>query len=291
MTGAVTVLAAITAFFIMTEYFRSSAVILPDADKSKLGSMGGGISDLAAMAGVNVGGEGSIVKLYPTILKSESVLRNVIYTKYKTKKFSDSVDLIQYWEIKEKSPERDYEVALLGLRNALEVSIDIKLNIVSIAIETEEPQLSADILNTIISTLDKFIRTKRNSNASEQRKWIEVRLAEVKDDLSKAENALKEFREKNRVVSGSPQLLLDQERMLREVQINSTMYVELKKQLELAKIEEIRSTPIISVMDYARAFCKEGTSQKSDYCSLVDDVGICWSWRISCHQGDIWRKD
>jgi uncharacterized protein involved in exopolysaccharide biosynthesis len=245
------------AFFILTEYFRSSAVILPDADKSKLGSLGGGISDLAAMAGVNVGGEGSIVKLYPTILKSESVLKNVIYTKYKTKNFSDSVNLIQYWEIKEKSPERDYEVALLDLRNALEVSIDIKLNVVSIAIETEEPQLSADILNTVISTLDKFIRTKRNSNASEQRKWVEARLIEVKDDLSKAENTLKEFREKNRVVSGSPQLLLDQERMLREVQINSTMYVELKKQLELAKIEEIRSTPIISVMDYARPPAKK----------------------------------
>jgi uncharacterized protein involved in exopolysaccharide biosynthesis len=262
VTGAVTIL-AIAFSFLLPETFKSTAVILPDTDKSKLPSLSGGLSDLAALAGVTVGGEGAIVKLYPTIIKSESVLQNVIYAKYKTNKFTDSVNLIQYWEIKEKSPGRDYEVTLMGLRNALDVNIDIKLNVVSMTIETEEPQLSADILNTIIRTLDKFIRTKRNSNASEQRKWIEVRLAEVKADLSNAENALKDFREKNRMVSGSPQLLLDQERLMREMQINSTMYIELKKQLELVRIEEIRSTPIISVMDYARPAAKKEHPKKA----------------------------
>ena len=125
------------------------------------------------------------------------------------------------------------------------------------SIETEEPQLSADILNNVIRFSDKFIRTKRNTSALEQRKWIEARLVEVKEDLSTAENKLKEFREKNRMVSGSPQLLLDQERLARELQINSTMYIELKKQYELIKIEEIRTTPIISVMDYGRAAAKK----------------------------------
>lgn len=255
VTGTVTVLAIIISL-ILPETFKSTAVILPDTEKSKLGSLSG-MSDLAAMAGITVGGEVSIVKLYPTILKSESVLQNVIYTKYKTKEYSDSVNLIQYWDIKEKNPERDYEVALLNLRTRLDIAMDIKTAVVTMSIETEEPQLSADILNNTIRAADRFIRTKRNTNALEQRKWIETRLVEVKADLSKAENVLKEFREKNRMVSSSPQLLLDQERLLREVQINSTMYVELKKQYELAKIEEIRTTPIISVMDYGRPAAKK----------------------------------
>jgi len=251
VTGVVTALAIIYSL-ILPESFKSTAVILPDADKSKLGSLGG-ISDLAAIAGISVGGEGSIVKLYPTILKSESVLRGVIYAKYQTKEFSDSVNLIQYWRIKDKNPERDYEVALQNLRAGLDVAMDLKTAVLTMSIETSEPQLSADILNTVIGTLERFIRTKRNTNASEQRKWIEARLIEVKEDLSKAENVLKNFREKNRSISGSPQLLLDQERFMREVQINATMYTELKKQYELVKIEEIRTTPIINVMDYARA--------------------------------------
>lgn len=260
-TGAVTILAVVISL-LLPEYFKSTAILLPDTDKSRLASLGG-ISDLASLAGMSVGGEVSLVKLYPTIIKSESVLKNVIYTKYKTKKFSDSVNLIQYWEIKNKSPERDYEIALLGLRGALDVSLDIKTNVLTMAIETKEPQLSADIVNTVVHSLDEFIRTKRTTNASEQRKWIEERLVEVKEDLTKAENNLKNFREKNRVVSGSPQLLLDQERLAREVQINSTMYIELKKQYEIVKIEEIKNVPIINVMDYARPAAKKDRPKKA----------------------------
>jgi uncharacterized protein involved in exopolysaccharide biosynthesis len=65
------------------------------------------------------------------------------------------------------------------------------------------------------------------------------------------------------MVSSSPQLLLDQERLMREVQINTVMYTELKKQYELAKIEEIRTTPIINVMDYGRAAAKKERPKRS----------------------------
>jgi uncharacterized protein involved in exopolysaccharide biosynthesis len=262
ITGAVTV-AAIIISLLLTETFKSTAILLPDTDKSKLPSTSGGISDLAAMAGINIGGEGSIVKLYPTIIKSESVLRNVIYSKYRTKKYSDSVNLIQYWKIEPTKPGMDYEIALLSLRTGLDIALDLKTAVLTMSIETEEPQLSADILNCTIRAMENNIRTKRNTNASEQRKWIEARLVEVKADLSKAENVLKDFREKNRSLIGSPQLLLDQERLMREMQINSTMYVELKKQYELVKIEEIRTTPIINVMDYARAAAKKEHPKRS----------------------------
>jgi uncharacterized protein involved in exopolysaccharide biosynthesis len=262
VTGVVTLLAIIISL-LLPESFKSTAVLLPDTDKSKLPSASGGLSDLAAMAGVNVGGEASVVRLYPTILKGESVLQAVIAAKYQTKEYPDSVNLIQYWKIKEKNAERDFEVALLNLRTGLDVSLDLKTAVLTMSIETEEPQLSADILNNTIRAADKFIRTKRNTNASEQRKWIDARLVEVKADLSKAENTLKDFREKNRSISGSPQLLLDQERLMREVQINSTIYTELKKQYELVKIEEIRTTPIINVMDYARAAAKKEHPKRS----------------------------
>jgi uncharacterized protein involved in exopolysaccharide biosynthesis len=260
VTGIVTVLAVIISF-ILHESFKSTAVLLPDTDKSKVASLGG-MSDFVALAGVNVSGEVPLVKLYPTIIKSESVLKNVIYSRYQTKEYSDSVNLIQYWEIKEKSPERDYEVALIALRSLLAITMDTKTSVITMSIETEEPQLSADILNNIINAVEISIRTKRNSNASEKRKWIDSRLVEAKADLSKSENALKVFREKNRMVSGSPQLLLDQERLAREIEINSTIYVELKKQYELARIEEIRTTPIISVLDYGRAAAKKESPKR-----------------------------
>ena len=255
VTSIVTVLAIIISL-IIPDSFQSTAVLLPDIDKSKLGSTSSNLSSLAAMAGVNLGGDVSVVRLYPTILRSESVLKTVLYSKYHTIKYSDSINLIQYWEIKENNHEQEYEVALKKLRDGLDVGMDLKTGVLTMSIETEEPQLSADILNNTICIADKFIRIQRNTNASEQRKWIEVRLVEVHADLSKAEDSLKVFREKNRIITGSPQLMLDQERLIRDVQINSAMYVELKRQYELAKIEEIRTTPIINVLDYGRAAAK-----------------------------------
>jgi uncharacterized protein involved in exopolysaccharide biosynthesis len=188
--------------------------------------------------------------LYPTIITSEAVLKDVIYSKYKTLEYPDSVNLIQYWEIKENKPGGAYETALKDLREGISVSMDIKTSILTMSFETKEPKFSADIVNNVVDELDKFILTKRTTNASEQRKFIEGRLAEVKEDLTKSEENLKTFREQNAQVR-SPQLILEQGRLERDLQINNTLFIELKKQYELAKIEEVKNMPVINVLDFA----------------------------------------
>ena len=240
--------AAIIISLLLPKYYRSSVTILPESNPSKLS----GLSNLASLAGVNIGGEVSLSKLYPTIVTSEAVLKNVIYQKYRTSEFADSADLLKIWHADDTDPQLAYEAMLLSLRGALEVSLDVKTSVLTISLLTKEPQLSADIVNTVASQLDLFVRTKRTSNASEERKWIEGRLKEVKVDLDQSENMLRDFRENNRRVSDSPQLLLEQERFIREVQINSTLYIELKKQYELTKIEEIKNIPIVNIMDAGR---------------------------------------
>ncbi|MGA9364070.1 MAG: Wzz/FepE/Etk N-terminal domain-containing protein [Bacteroidota bacterium] len=274
VVGLVTVLAVIYSL-ILPEYFRSTATLLPETEKSKLAGLGD-LSELASLAGVSTG-EVSLTKLYPTIIKSESVLKIVIYAQYQTNKFKDPVNLIQFWEIKGKTPEQAYEAGLKALGNGLDVSLDLKTGVVSISMETREPQLSADIINNITSELDKFIRTKRTTNASEQRKWIEGRLVEVKRDLEKSEGVLKEFRENNRRVIDSPQLLMEQDRLIREVQINSTLYIELKKQYELAKIEEIKNIPIINVMDPARPAARKERPKRFNIVITFFLISACGS--------------
>ena len=96
-----------------------------------------------------------------------------------------------------------------------------------------------------------ILEPQRKSYASEQRFYIEKRLAQVKDSLSIAENKLKNFREENRLVA-SPALLLEQGRLLRNVDILQTVYIELNKQLEIAKIDEIKETPVLNVKELAK---------------------------------------
>ena len=246
---AVSTAVAVVVSLLMPNYYRAMATLLPDTEKGKLASLGG-VSELVSLAGLNMG-EPSLVKLYPRIIVSEAVLRNVIYVKYHTEKSADSVTLSELWNVPGDTHELIYERTLNLLRDLLDVSMDNKTNVVSIAVETKDPLISAAIVNNITSELDKFIRTKKTTSAGEERRWVEARLAEVKNDLEKSENALKGFREKNRRVIDSPELLLEQERMMREVQINTALYTELKKQYEVIKIEEIKNIPIITIMDPA----------------------------------------
>jgi len=260
VVGATTVLAVIVSL-LLPKYYKSTTTLLPETEKSKLATALGGLSGLASLAGISTG-KTSLATLYPAIIQSEAVLEKVIYSKYQTDKFEAPVNLIQFWEIEADTRAREYELALESLRSGLDVSLDRKTSVVTISIETREPQLSADILNNITRTLDGFIRTKQTTSASEQRQWIEARLVEVKEDLAKSENSLKDFREKNRRVRDSPQLLLEQERLIREVGINTTLYTELKKQYEVVKIEEIKNIPIINVMDPARPAAEKSSPRR-----------------------------
>ncbi|MDI6803878.1 MAG: Wzz/FepE/Etk N-terminal domain-containing protein [Bacteroidota bacterium] len=255
----ITTIVFIALTFLMTPTYLSSTVILPDMGKDKLGPLG----DLASLAGINIGGEVIMVKLYPDIIQSEAVLTPVIEKKYKSEFYDQPVNLIEYFEIEEETPRRTQEVVLEQMRKRLKIEMSQKTGLLTYSIETKDAQVSADILNTITAELNNFLLTKKATNAGEQRKWIEQRLKEVKLDLSKAENVLKEFREKNRRVIDSPQLLLEQERLIRDVTIQSTVYSTLIQQHEMAKIEELKYVPIINVMDTAKAAAKKNFPKRS----------------------------
>jgi uncharacterized protein involved in exopolysaccharide biosynthesis len=242
----------------MTPKYLSSTVILPEMDKGKLGPLG----DLASLAGINIGGEVVMVKLYPDIIQSEAVLTPVIEKKYKSIFYEQPVNLIEYFEIEEETPRRTQEVILERMRKFLKIEMSQKTGLLTYSIETKDAQVSADILNTITAELNNFLLTKKTTNAGEQRKWIEKRMKEVKHDLEKAENVLKEFREKNRRVTDSPQLLLEQGRFQREVSLQEVISTTLQQQYEVARIEEIKNVPIINVLDEAKPAAEKNSPKR-----------------------------
>jgi uncharacterized protein involved in exopolysaccharide biosynthesis len=249
VSGGLAVLALLVSF-LFPRYYKVTATLLPEADKNKLSGLGE-FAGLASLAGVNVGGT-DLAKLYPTIVKSETILRTVIEKKYHREGFADSVNLIQVLDIDKDTQEESMKAAVREVTDLMSVSFESKTNVVQLSLEMTDRRLSADVLNAIIAELDTYMREKRKTNASEQRKWISIRITEVEQELKSAEDTLKNFREKNRRVVDSPQLLLEQERLMRDVQVKATVYVELKKQVELARIDEIKNIPIVNVLDPAR---------------------------------------
>ena len=277
--------------FLLPTYFKANAVILPETDKTKLSSMSS-LAGLASIAGVNLSG-GDIARLYPVIMTSESVLTSVIERKYATERFKDSVNLIQYMELDEGSPQKDLDKALKAMKDLLSVSIDTKTSVVSASVEMREPRLAADVMNAILNELDLFLREKKTSSATEQRIWIESRLVQVNAELRSAEEALKTFREKNRRISDSPELLLQQDRLLREVQVKGTIDLELRKQAEIAKIDEIKQVTTINVLDTGREPVKKERPKRatnSVIAFLVVFAGMSTVFAVRSLYGDRLRK-
>jgi uncharacterized protein involved in exopolysaccharide biosynthesis len=252
--------------FLLPKYYKANATIIPETDKNKLSSMGS-LAGLASLAGVNVP-SGDISRLYPVILTSESVLTAVIERRYATTRFQDSVNLIQYMELDEGSDAKNLDAALRTLKDLLVVNIDAKTSVVTASVEMREPRLAADVLNASLVELDLFLREKKSTSATEQRKWIESRLVQVNLELRTAEDALKTFREKNHQVS-SPQLLLEQERLAREVQVKASIDLELRKQAEIAKIDEIKQIATINVLDEGREPVKKERPKRATNAVIV----------------------
>ncbi len=255
--AAVLLIALTVLLFLVEPYYVSEVTILPDygSKETTLNQL----SSLASLAGVNVG-QGSPTGVYQNLLTSEAVLYPVIYANYKTEKFRDSVNLIQYFKVKPdeilSANLQDRDMFLKEFesltKSRITTDLDKMTNILTVSVKMPEAGLSSDVVNNIVSSLDSYIRTKRKSFATDQMEYIQKRMAQVQDSLADAENKLKDFREQNRVVVQSPELLLEQSRLTRNVEILDAVFVELSKQSELAKIDQIKDTPIVNVRDYAK---------------------------------------
>ncbi len=251
----VAVITLIILFFVVKPYYTSSVTILPDSGRKPTFNQ---LSDLAALAGISVG-ENAGTEIYQNLLTAETVLAPAVYAKYKTEEFTDSVNLIKYFEIDNYSDEpveirkrkRFLKIKKI-LLGKIQTRLDRKTKILTLSVTMPESKLSAEVANNIVKSLDNYLRTKTKTYASEQSRYIEKRILQVSDSLNTAENKLKDFREKNRVIISSPALLLKQTRLLRNVKILQSVYIELNKQLELAKIEEVKDTPILNIKEYAK---------------------------------------
>jgi uncharacterized protein involved in exopolysaccharide biosynthesis len=274
---AAATIVAFGATFLISPLYTAQTSVLPELTKEKTLGLAG-LASLAEATGLNVG-ETPVSKLYPVIVKSERILREVIFHKYPSTARSEPMNLAEYWEIDAKSENEQFDRALKKLRGRMDVSFDMRLGTVTVAVEMEEPQLAADVANQITAELDDYTRTKRKTNATLQREFIEQRMNEVERALQQSEIVLKDFREQNRRVLDSPQLMMQEARLARDVEINSTVFLELKKQFEIAKIEEIKNIPIINVLDPARppvkkSFPKRATTALTVFVlSLLASIG------------------
>jgi uncharacterized protein involved in exopolysaccharide biosynthesis len=258
---AVGVVTAAISLLVPNEY-TAVVSVMPD----KQGSLASGaLAQAAASFGVNVANSGGgLTDLYPAMITSERILVPLITRPLPTRRAGEQRTLLQVWRLDDLSPPRSMELALKRLRTqALAVSLDRRSGLVTVSVTLADPVFAAAIANAISAELDAFVRVFQRTQAQNRVGWIQTRQDQVLEELRRSEVVLRDFRIRNRNTLASPELQLQEARFLRDVESNSAVYVELRRQLELAKIDEVKNIPVIQILDTARAPVRKSAPRRS----------------------------
>jgi uncharacterized protein involved in exopolysaccharide biosynthesis len=109
--------------------------------------------------------------------------------------------------------------------------------------------VAQDINSTLLRLASAFNLDTRKSRAKAERQFVERRLEEVRTQLLAVEDRLQSFYQRNREYARSPALTFERDRLARDVEFARQLYVTLAQSVEQAKLEEVRDTPVITLID------------------------------------------
>ncbi|GHV11821.1 hypothetical protein AGMMS49938_03210 [Fibrobacterales bacterium] len=256
-TFAVVLAIAFAVALLSTPFYQTTAKIIYQTSG---GTSGGNLSALAALAGVSTSKGDDPSAYLGDIILSNYVMQKLLDEKWKidtaTTNIADTIITLQeLWKIEPDTTVNNWQVKLqYGMLNALKkgdyitFAQDKKSGVISLTTEFEDPQVSFDANTFLYNQLNDVLINKMHFKASENRKFTEERLAEVKSALKESEETLKRYRQRNRLRI-DPADELEDARLQRDVLMNQEIMIQLQKQFELAKIDEARDMPVLDVID------------------------------------------
>jgi uncharacterized protein involved in exopolysaccharide biosynthesis len=235
------------------QYVSWATVLLPSGGGANLG----GLAGLASQFGVNVPmgatADLSSPSLYPELLRSRTFAEKILNKEFYLDKYGKKLSLLAILTHGDEAPNVGQDKLIADAVNKLNAEIlafnqDPKSTFSVIKVTTEDPRFSKELADVVLAELEALNRYFKSETVSEKNTFIENRIASVEGELEGSEQALKDFNERNRQIF-SPALQLNQERLERDVEVQKGIYLTLKQQLELAKIEEVQEASIVQVLD------------------------------------------
>jgi len=242
---------------LLSPVYTGETTFTPESSQGAGGAGGlGGLIGLAGQLGLTVGsmGSGTSPEFFSALLKSPGLLRATLSTEFAAPDRPDSHQpLLDILHVKGDSPEARLQRGTRILANLTETSIDENTGIVTLRVKMPSRQLAAAVANRMVELLNKFNLESRQSQSRQEREFTEKRLAQAQQELRQAEQAQLRFLEANRTYRTSPALMVESERLERDVQLKNEVFVTLNKAYEEARIAEVRDTPVLTVIDSAIA--------------------------------------
>ena len=220
---------------------------------------------------------------YADLLISRELLGNVARREYgdSSREGGDATaHLARRLRVRESSPPLRLEKTIDALEDVLRVTADNQTGVVTLSVTTREPALSQALAENLLVAIGEFDRETRRSQASAEREFVESQRALAEQDLLIAEDSLQAFLQNNRRWENSPGLTFEHDRLQRRVDLRQQLYVQLNQSYERARIEEVRNTPVVTVLEQPRAPVRPdaGRILIRLFLGLAAGLGLALAW-------------
>lgn len=258
--------------------YTSEISVMPEIQGKGSGNLGG-LGSLAGLAGINIDNIGSQdairPDLYPNILQSIPfalhLLKKPIYSATLNKRapfetyinetgktwFSSMLSgekstvktnkkIVADPNLIELTKEQNNLIRYI--QSSVTAVYDKKTGILTISATETEPIVAAEIAQNSLSYLTNYITTYRTEKSRQQVDFLHQQVAEAKNRYQSSEYTLSNYRDSNRSVYLNT-AKIEEQRLQAEYLLAQSVYNELSKQLEQAKIKIQEETPVFKTLE------------------------------------------
>lgn len=209
---------------------------------------------LARQFGLDVGRDriGQSPQFYVDLLNGQTILRMAAQSEYAVAGPDPDgrATLIEILGVQDgRRGVTAWQRAVEKLRRRVHTSVARETGIVTLSVSSTDPQLAEQIAARLLELMNEFNIEARQQRALDEGRFVSERLDEARRQLTEAEQAQEQFLSRNRAFQNSPELMLEYERLERQILMRQEVYTSLLRTYEQVRIDAVRDTPLLTVID------------------------------------------
>lgn len=221
------------------------------ADAPARNALPAGLAQVAGQLGF-LGNEGSRApEFYKDLMRSRRVLTGLAMAELHDPNSGTLVPAFHVFSngrIDSLTPRKTEQLLrILGKR--LQTTVDARTGVIRVALGGPTAPQAAEALDSLLAMTNQVAVLSLRSRAGARRQFAEVQVVQARANLDQAEDSLRRFYERNRRIADSPSLQFEEARLRRRVDLRQEIYLVLSRELEQARLDEVRDTPILNVID------------------------------------------
>ena len=235
-----TIVAVIMALFVLKATYKSDIVLQPiETDSSKLSGISSLIGNLQLPLSMLPESENKSANIM-SFLKSRT-LKTRLITGFNLlpKIYPEKWDKAnQKWAIDDPTDEPTVIMTLQKeeLEDIFIVTQDTATSLITISWVDEDPEFAATMLDNVVEKLNYYLENEYESDAKRERTFVEEQLSKTEKELDYWERQV-------------PSDKLTLSKIQRERLVAQAVYTDMRKQLELAKISEVKEIIQFKILD------------------------------------------